>query len=91
MADSDDDYENTMMNYTTKRNGSQNGRNKFKKEREEYSNGDSMKNSYHDKSHYNNNNNNNKRSDRSFTPPLSRYFFLFLKNQIKKINNYYKK
>ena len=90
MADSDDDYENTMMNYTTKRNGSQNGRNKFKKEREEYSNGDSMKNSYHDKSHYNNNNN-NKRSDRSYTPPLSRYFFLFLKNQIKKINNYYKK
>ena len=47
MADSDDDYENTMMNYTTKRNGSQNGRNKFKKEREEYSNGDSMKNSWY--------------------------------------------
>ena len=81
MADSDDDYENAMMNHTTKRNGSQNGRNKFKKEREEYSNVDSMKNSYHDKSHYNNN---NKRSDRSFTPPLSRYLFFIFKKSNKK-------
>jgi hypothetical protein len=91
MADSDDDYESgTTMSSSHKRHGSQNGRNKFKKEREDLSvsliNGSSDSMSGHkgmfnsrdssNKHRYNGNGNGSRRSDRSYSPPQSfRYHF----------------
>ena len=88
MADSDDDYESgTAMSSSHKRHGSQNGRNKFKKEREDLSVGlnnassemmsghkgmfNSRESSNKHRYNGNGNGNGNRRSDRSYSPPQS--------------------
>lgn len=82
MADSDDDYDTVAINHTNKRHGSQSGRNKFRKEREDSTINDSMNErsskpvmSTFSRDAPKHRYNGNKRSERSYSPQPPRYLY----------------